>query len=276
MARPAPRPRTLFSTEYSRNLTPAGLRTLRSGGGFVDGELEIFRSLVRNERTVDPDDLCAAAGPLVLLSDGDEVDYSRQGKGLTAIPRDVTGLELLRCRARGILFIETGVIALRLAEMELWKRFRLLLVSSRGLPHPQARSLLRRLQDQFRLPIYLLTDNDTWGYFIFSVLKRGALAPGATDPKLALKDVRFLGVRAGDFAELGEENRLLRWEALWDSRLAAMGRYPCFRSRSWKDEFRRFREQKGKAEIAALRLWHDRRQASDYLNRKLKGGEWLT
>jgi len=246
---------------------------LRSRGGFIDGELDIFRSLIRNEQAVHSDDLCVAAGPLVLLSDGDEIDYSRQGKGLTVIPRDGS---VLRCSARGVLVTESSVIALRLAEMELWKRFRMLLVSSRGLPHPQTRSLLRRLQDQFRLPIYLLADNDTWGYFIFSVLKRGTLAPGASDPKRALKDVRFLGVRAGDFAELGEERCLLRWEALWDSRLAAMSRYPCFRSRSWKAEFRRFREQNGKAEIAALRVWHDRRRASEYLSRKLTSGEWLT
>jgi DNA topoisomerase-6 subunit A len=271
--------RTLFSSTHSKHLNPAGLRRLRRRGGFSDWELDVFESLIRNERnSPDDDELCSATGPLIFVSDGDTVDLARQGRGLMAIPRDVDegSLQFKRCDARGILLSEIPVIAGTLAQTRLWKRLNLILVSSRGMPTVQTRRFLHRLEKAFKIPVYVLADNDTWGYFIFSVLKRGGLAPGLEVPSLAVKDVRFLAVRAGDFAAQGRENRLIHWEPLWDLRLAAMRKYPCFRGRAWQQEFRRFKQQNGKAELAAFPVWHNERRAQDYLSKKLSRGEWLT
>ena len=45
-----------------------------------------------------------------------------------------------------------------------------------------------------------MVDNDTWGYFTFSVLKRGLLAPDAEQPCLQIDDLRYLGLLATDDA----------------------------------------------------------------------------
>lgn len=205
------------------------------------------------------------------------------------IPFLGTTYEVTRTRAQGVLLVHSGAIARRLADAGADRQLNLLLVASNGIPRAHTRAFLRHLQDRFRLPIYLLMENTTWGYFIFSVLKRGLVAPYAVNEGLALKDVRYLGLRAGDlFAVDDPEHYGLRWNPQWNLRLRAMARYRYFRGRAWQQELAAFKAQgcsfESFAMLSALRTLFEGPQAyhravrafvEDYLKPKLQSGDWL-
>ena len=177
-----------------------------------------------------------------------------------------------RCSARGILYLEHGVVASKIRESGIWRELQLLLVCGGGVPAVHTRRFLHLLQKRFDLPVYVLADNDTWGYFIFSVLKRGSVLPHQELRHLKLDDVRFLGGRAGTV----DRKYLIRWERAWDARLRSMRRYPCFRSKAWQAEFDAFRRQRGKWEVAILgNALSNPAFARDYLGGKIARRDWL-
>jgi len=244
--------------------------------GCSEGEADIFHTLLENEAGALDLDIPSAGvfGPLVIRWEGDRIDLSKQD-GFLGLPHWVESdfLKFTRCSARGILYCEHGTVASKIRESEIWQELKLLLVSGGGVPAVHTRRFLYLLQKRFGLPVYVLADNDTWGYFIFSVLRRGSVLPHQELPHLKLDDVRFLGGRAGEV----DRKCLIRWESTWDARLRSLRRYPCFRSKAWQIEFDAFRRQRGKWEMAVLgNALGNPAFALDYLGGKIARRDWLS
>lgn len=163
-------------------------------------------------------------------------------------------LKFLDSNAKGILLIETHTAFYRLVQNHAPAILNMILVTGMGIPRLPTRRLLHRIAKQFSLPVYVLTDNSTFGYFIFSVLKRGMLAPHATCPFAAIPNVHFLGLRAGDYSRFGIDRAkaIISWKNHWNLRIKAMAQYPCFKRDPWRKEFAAFKKQRGMFELACI------------------------
>lgn len=237
-------------------------------------EPEIFNALAEQEIGLTEGAL-HAIGPLTCKIAGKSVDLSKRSIHLGGWVED-DRLRFLKCEAKGILLIEKGVVYTYLQKE--WRHLGMLVTTGNGIPGTTARRVLHRLAEELRLPVYVLSDCDTWGYFLFSILKRGMIAPHICTPQLAVKDARYLGVRARDAMQL-PQNLRIPWRLQWNLRLRAMAQYRCFKSKAWQNEFKAFRSLGGKLEMEAV--YHRatdsdaRRFVQEYLKPKLRDGDWL-
>jgi DNA topoisomerase VI subunit A len=153
-------------------------------------------------------------------------------------------VEFADCQASDVILVENYHVFQMLIESKYIQNSGILVMTGSGVPRITARRLLRRMHKELGLRVHFLSDNDTWGYFIYSLLLRGALGPHAYFPWAALNDVNYVGIRAGECAKYGVTEAIRRpWESKWTSRLNAIRRYACFESSVWQAEFDAFENQ---------------------------------
>ena len=133
---------------------------------------------------------------------GDTIDLARMGRGGWGIP---SICEAGRCSsssrnsAEFILLVEKQAVLHRLNEDRFWEKHNCILMTSEGQAARGARRLLQRMATELKLPIYVLVDNDPWGLYIYSVLKQGSINLAYESMRMAVPNVRFLGMSAFDY-----------------------------------------------------------------------------
>jgi len=140
-------------------------------------DLEVTLAALREELHVRAENAGSVVGPLVLVDDGDRVDCAKLGKGGYSVPSIVEPeyLQITRCTADFVLLVEKGTQWNRLSEDKFWRTYNCILLTGNGQPPRGVRRLARRLHEERRLPVYVLVDNDPWGYYIYSVIKQGSI-----------------------------------------------------------------------------------------------------
>ena len=141
----------------------------------------------------------SVAGELVVL-DRDrktgkklEIDCSRFGSGSYTVPSVVEQLEF-RTKAKFILAIETNGTFERLVEEGYAAKSHCILVAMGGVPSRACRRFVRRLADQYKLPVYVFTDGDPYGYFnIYRTLKVGSGNAAHLNEFFCVPQARYLG-----------------------------------------------------------------------------------
>lgn len=227
----------------------------RSGGqGFPDDEVSIFAHIVEHEIEV-YERRGLLAGPLTVRIENDQVLDLSVATAPFLLPSWVEhdGFDFVSCEAVGVLLIENHRVFEALFNLEPWQSNRLLLATGSGMPRAAMRRVLHRLQERFGLPVFVLADNDTWGYFLFSMLCRGALAPDCTLPFLAVRDVRYVALRAASDRSSKKLACCERpWEDHWDVRLKHLRQYECFQSEHWQIELNAFAKQRLARDLGVL------------------------
>src|SRR5881628_528874 len=71
------------------------------------------------------------------------------------------------------------------------------LLTGNGQPPRGVRRLARRLHEEKRLPVYVLVDNDPWGYYIYSVIKQGSINLAFESQRMAIPQAKFIGLSSG-------------------------------------------------------------------------------
>jgi len=182
------------------------------------------------------------------------------------------------CSASGVLLVQNDSIFMRLFSRKVAQKLNLVIVTGCGVPRMGVRRLLYRLCNELSLPVFVLVDSSTWGYFVFSLLKRGAIAPHSRFEYASIGDLRFLGLRAGNIAGLPSGALPLRaWKSGWDLRLRCMMQYPCFRKLSWQRELAAFLKQHGSVTLAGI-YDHvgDDEFIRAFLETPIRSLQWLT
>src|ERR671918_869740 len=158
-------------------------------------DLEVALAALREELHVRAENAGSIVGPLVLGDDGDRVDCARLGKGGYSVPSIVEPdyIEIRRCTADFVLLVERGPQWNRLSEDKFWRRYNCVLLTGNGQPPRGVRRLARRLHEEYRLPVYVLVDNDPWGYYIYSVVKQGSINLAFESERMAIPKAKFIG-----------------------------------------------------------------------------------
>src|SRR6476646_10463187 len=163
-------------------------------------DLEVSLAALREELHVRAENGGSVVGPLVLGDDGDRVDCAKLGKGGYSVPSIVEPeyVEIRRCTADFVLLVEKGTQWNRLSEDKFWKKYNCVLLTGNGQPPRGVRRLARRLHEEKKLPVYVLVDNDPWGYYIYSVVKQGSINLAFESERMAIPKAKFIGLSSSD------------------------------------------------------------------------------
>jgi len=130
-----------------------------------------------------------------------EIDCSRFGSGSYTVPSVVERLGF-KTQAKFVLCVETNGTFERLVEEGYATRAHCVLVAMGGVPSRSCRRFVRRVSDAFKLPVYVFTDGDPYGYFnIYRTLKVGSGNAAHLNEYFCVPRARFLGVTPQDIAD---------------------------------------------------------------------------
>ncbi len=127
-----------------------------------------------------------------------EIDCARFGSGAYSIPTIVEDLKF-KTDAKFILAIETNSMFERLVEESFFDTHHCILVSMGGVPSRACRRFIRRLSDEKKIPVYVFTDGDPYGYFnIYRTLKVGSGNAAHLNEFFCVPQAQFIGVTPDD------------------------------------------------------------------------------
>jgi len=241
-------------------------------------DLEVSLSELREELHVRAENGGSVVGPLVLGDDGDRVDCSRLGKGGYSVPSIVEPeyLEIQKCTADFLLVVEKGTQWNRLSEDKFWKKYNCVLLTGNGQPPRGVRRLARRLHEEKKLPVYVLVDNDPWGYYIYSVVKQGSINLAFESERMAIPRDKFIGLSSTDPERYKlPRNVGIKLNDKDVSRARELLNYAWFQKREWQQEIKRMLSSGLKYELDALANKDFQYLTKTYLPRKLKEEDWL-
>ncbi|HET7439364.1 MAG TPA: DNA topoisomerase IV subunit A [Nitrospira sp.] len=241
-------------------------------------DLEVSLAALREELHVRAENGGSIVGPVVFGDDGDRVDCARLGKGGYSVPSIVEPeyLEIRRCTADFVLLVEKGTQRNRLSEDKFWRRYNCVLLTGNGQPPRGVRRLARRLHEEHRLPVYVLVDNDPWGYYIYSVVKQGSINLAFESQRMAIPKAKFMGLSSAD-PERYElpRNVGIKLNEKDIARAKELMNYQWFQKPAWQAEIKRMLASGLKYELDALANKDFQYLTKKYLPRKLKEKDWI-
>jgi DNA topoisomerase-6 subunit A len=241
-------------------------------------DLEVTLAALREELHVRAENAGSIVGPIVFVDDGDRVDCTRLGKGGYSVPSIVEPeyLQIARCTADFVLLVEKGTQWNRLSEDKFWRRYNCVLLTGNGQPPRGVRRLARRLHEEKGLPVYVLVDNDPWGYYIYSVIKQGSINLAFEVQRMAIPKAKFIGLSSAD-PEAYElpRNVGIKLNDKDIARARELLAYPWFQKKPWQEEIKRMLASGLKYELDALANKDFQFLTKKYLPRKLKEKDWL-
>jgi len=220
----------------------------------------------------------SVVGPLVLVDAGDRVDCAKLGKGGYSVPSIVEPeyLQIRTCTADFVLLVEKGTQWNRLSEDKFWRTHNCILLTGNGQPPRGVRRLARRLHEEKRLPVYVLVDNDPWGYYIYSVVKQGSINLAFESQRMAIPKAKFVGLSSADPESYGlPRNVGIKLNDKDIARARELLDYTWFQKKSWQAEIKRMLASGLKYELDALANKDFQFLTKKYLPRKLKEKDWL-
>ena len=231
----------------------------QSGGGLGEAVLRNDLNLVRR-----------------LLSNGADVNC-RMWWGYTPL--------MLAARAgnerMAILLIEKGAVWRRFSEDRFWEKHKCMILHGGGQPPRGVRRLIWRMHNELKLPVFVLVDNDPWGYYIYSVVKQGSINLAFESQRMAIPDARFIGMSSFDMERFDIPRAVSIKLTEQDVRRAReILNYPWFnkkkgRTYPWRNEINHMLKLGVKLELEALSNKDFSFITEHYLPKKLKDKQWL-
>ncbi len=149
----------------------------------------------------------AVAGELVVIDQDSEtgekieIDCTRFASGAYSVPSKVEHLEF-RTKADFILAIETSGAFERLNKHKFWRKKNCILIAMAGVPTRATRRFIRRLSDNTKLPVFVFTDGDPYGYLnIYRTLKVGSGNAAHINEFFCVPSAKYLGVTPQDIMD---------------------------------------------------------------------------
>jgi len=130
-----------------------------------------------------------------------DIDCTAFGRGSYSIPSRVEGLEF-RTQAKFILAVETAALFERLNGHAYWKDSKCIIVAMGGVPTRANRRFVRLLADACKLPVYVFTDGDPYGYCnIYRTMKVGSGNAAHISEFFCVPQAKLIGVTPQDIKD---------------------------------------------------------------------------
>jgi len=239
-------------------------------------DLELITDLLREQLHINANKLGAAAGRITIRDKGDLIDWSKLGSGGWSIPSSVEEIEFKKVDSKFVIYMEKAAIWERLHEDKLWDKMKCAIIASQGQATRGIRRLLQRMNTELGLPVYVLTDLDPYGIYIYSVLKTGSISLAHISGRLAIPDAKFLGLTADDIIKYDLKRQIIKLKDVDVKRLKELSKYEWFKDKKeWQRQFKLIEELKGKVELDALVTKGITFISDRYIPDKIKNKEWL-
>ncbi|MFO0665804.1 MAG: DNA topoisomerase IV subunit A [Polyangiaceae bacterium] len=241
-------------------------------------DLEVAINALREELHLFANRRGLVVGKLVVNDAGDTIDLSRMGRGGWGIPSicEENDLKFVKCDAQYILHVEKQAVFHRLNEDKFWEKNKCILLTTEGQAARGARRLLQRMATELKLPIYVLVDNDPWGLYIYSVLKQGSINLAYESMRMAVPQVRFLGMSSTDYQKFtlppAVEIKLSKEDI---ARANQMKAYPWFKDKKWQKEIDAMLKNGFKMEVDGLLTKSISFITDEYIPKKLRDKDYL-
>ncbi len=232
-------------------------------------DLEAVLGLKREEFGIWPEeDGAAVYGDLLVEEDGVKIHAEKAGISGYNIPPNVDAVELLDCGAERVIAVETMGMYRRLVQERAHEKLDALIVGLKGQAARATRRLLRRLNEELGLPVYVFTDGDPYGWHIYMVIRSGSAKAAHLNHELACPDAKFIGVTATDIVEYD-----LPTEPLTEAdrkRIEELKRDPRYDTEFWQRELDLLARLGKKAEQQAFAKYSLDYVVEEYLPAKLE------
>ena len=226
-------------------------------GGAIAGELKIIdKDIATSEEIV--------------------INCAKMGSGGYSIPSSVEHLKF-ETKADFILAIETDGMYERLVRHAFWKKFNCILISLGGVPTRACRRFIRKLSDEFNLPVYVFCDCDCYAFLnIYRTLKVGSGNAAHINKFFCVPQAKFIGITPKDIIDYKLPTHPLKevdikriQDGLKNDPFVKA--YP-----EWQQALKLQLEMRKRAEQQALARWGLNYVISDYLPEKLANPKsWL-
>ncbi|WP_052833681.1 DNA topoisomerase IV subunit A [Staphylothermus hellenicus] len=161
-------------------------------------DLEVYLGVLREEMLILSKEKGKVVGNLVIKSGDDTIDLSKMGHGAYSIEPTPDLIEFKDVDAEYVLVVEKDAVFQQLHRHGFWKKQKAILITSAGQPDRATRRFVRRLNEELKLPIYILADADPYGWYIYSVFKIGSITLSYESERLATPSAKFIGVTMTD------------------------------------------------------------------------------
>ncbi len=184
----------------------------------------------------------------------DEFNASKLGRGGWSIMSrlEPEEIEIVDINADYVLVIETEAMYERLVEERFAKKHRAVLISTGGQAARGTRRLIGRIHKEFNLPVYVFTDGDPYGWYIYSVIKQGSMALAAHSALLATPEARYIGMTLDDVERYGLEQVTEKMKDGDIKRAKELMAYPWFQTKEWQAQLKKALKEKIRIEQQAL------------------------
>jgi len=242
-------------------------------------DLEVAIDSLREELHLFAKGVGSMVGPMTIRDSGDTIDLRRMGSGGWGVPSIVERhvIQFGKHEAKYVLLIEKDAVWRRFNEDKFWQREKCLILHGQGQPPRGVRRLVQRLHSELGLPVYVLVDNDPWGFYIYSVVKQGSINLAYESMRMAVPDARFIGLSSFDKGTYKlPSNVAIKMNDQDVARAKQMLAYRWFQAKQWQDEIQEMVRSGVKFELEALSRRGISFITEEYLPRKLKDKDWLT
>lgn len=248
-------------------------------------DLEVMLGLLREDLMILSKEKGKVVGNMRIRSGNDVIDLSKLGHGAYAIESTPDLIEFLDVDAEFVLVVEKDAVFQQLHRIGFWQKYKSILVTGAGQPDRATRRFVRRLNEELGLPVYVLTDSDPYGWYIYSVFKVGSIQLSYESERLATPKAKFLGVSMSDIFGYGRKkpylteeerrNYIIKAKDLDIRRAKELMNYSWFRTPLWKREIDMFLDKKAKLEIEAMASKGLKFLAFQYLPEKIQTHDWI-
>lgn len=243
-------------------------------------DLEVSIDTLREELHVFASNRGNLVGPITLVDAGNTLDCTAMGSAGYAVPSIVEPdvVQFKKCSARFILHVEKDTVWRRFHEDRFWDTHECIISHGGGQPARGMRRLLQRMHEELKLPVYVLLDNDPWGYYIYSVIKHGSINLAYESRRMAVPDAKFIGVSAFDYerCEMSDDVKI-ELDDTDRKRCKQIAEYPWFTdNKGWQREIKKLLSNGFKMEVEAMISKDLEYLTGEYVPMKLKDKkQWL-
>jgi len=224
----------------------------------------------------------AVSGKLIVIDEDPDtkkeikIDCTKMGSGSYAIPNSVEHLKF-ETNADFILAIETSGMHQRLVKHKYWKTANCILISMGGVPTRACRRFIRRLSDDKKLPVYVFTDCDFYGFMnIYRTLKVGSGNAAHINKYFCVPNAQFIGLTPQDIIDYKLPTHPLKEVDVKRGKDAIKNDPFVHHYKEWQKAIKQLNDMKVRAEQQALAVGGLNFVMEKYLPDKLKNHKtWL-
>lgn len=131
------------------------------------------------------------AGDLIINIGGERIDCATS----RAVPSNPSAITSFESNAAYVLILEKDTVFQRLINDDIFSRIneKIILITAKGYPDVNTRTLLKKMSTELRKPMYILVDADPHGIEIMCTYKYGSLMKVHNSEHLAVPSIEWIG-----------------------------------------------------------------------------------